>query len=623
MQPYVIWISFCSWAVATGWILSCFKQLNLIGYGVSLAIFIFWFTRVKLNGDTGTRPTARLNFGRLIKRFSRPLTLIYLLCLLGALIGGALHAPTNFDALCYRIPRILHWISQGQWHWIGGWNARLDWSSMGFEWLMLPQIIFLRTDRLLFLINVASYALLPGLIYASFTGLGISRRVAWYWMWILPTGYGFVLQAGSIGNDSYATVFFLSATTFALRAVRRSNYSDAVISVLSAALLTGTKASNLPLLLPLLLVMVPMFGILLKKPIITLEVMAVAVLISFLPLAYFNTVHTGGWNGDPHNLEKLQLDNPVAGLAGNSIQLFIGSFSPPVIPMAKILSLKLAELATCEPLLSIKQNFPRLGLTIGELPIEEMAGVGLGVTLVFCASLLAGIFERQREITSKHALYFGLLCWASFLLLISKLGSDGIARYTVIYAAGMVLPVLALSSQRQLIDKEWWRVTALICQLMVLPVLLLNPARPLLPVQSLLSLARYLGMHSQLINRAEKVYSVYGNRSDSLKTVRDHLPMGVRVIGFAGTSDEPEYSFWKPMGERKVVDLKSNPENMQPPRGIDCIVGSEWGFNDRYHLTSEDYASKIGWKIAWRGSVAVNAGRDPATWYVIESPATK
>ena len=35
--------------------------------------------------------------------------MLFLLGALGAFLGGALYHPSNYDGLCYRLPRILMW----------------------------------------------------------------------------------------------------------------------------------------------------------------------------------------------------------------------------------------------------------------------------------------------------------------------------------------------------------------------------------------------------------------------------------------------------------------------------------------------------------------------------------
>ncbi len=63
---------------------------------------------------------------------------------------------------------------------------------------LAPLIALARTDRFLFLLNFASFCLLPGVAAST------------AWMWILPTGYGFLLQAGSIGKDLLGAIFDLA-----------------------------------------------------------------------------------------------------------------------------------------------------------------------------------------------------------------------------------------------------------------------------------------------------------------------------------------------------------------------------------------------------------------------------
>ena len=620
MIPNPIWILFSAWIVVTGWGLSLIKQLNAPGYTVSLLLFIsllFVFYREDiLRGSSRVFPIWRV----LRCRFLRPLPLVYLLYLAIAIVGGTLHAPSNYDALCYRIPRILHWWSDGGWHWIGGWNARMDYSATGFEWLMAPMIILFKSDRCLFLINVISYALMPGLIYSAFTGLGISKRVAWSWMWILPCSYCFGLQAGSIGNDTFGAVYFLATIVFALRAVRNTSWPDAMLSILSAALLTGAKASNLPLLLPLLYVMVPLWRICLSRPLKTLVLLVIAIGCSFLPIAISNHCHLGDWAGDPQNLEKMKLQDPASGLLGNAMQISIGALAPPLFPMASEWKKKSSELLGKAPLHSLQKSFPRINLNVGEIQMEEGAGLGLGITLLILLSMFSSFFysdSRQSRGAAGGAIIFGLLTWVALFAYMAKMGSESGARLIAAYYPGLIIPLLSMGAQSAIVRKRWWRVTAVLCMIVLLPALLLNPARPLIPIDALIGFLESHHLSQSITARARTVYSVYGNRSDSLSSVREKLPEKAKVIGFAGTSDESEYSFWKPFGDRRVTDLKPVQGKIPSLNGIDCIVGSEWGINDRYHLKPEELTGLVGGDVLWSGKVAEVAGREPMTWYVI------
>lgn len=81
-----------------------------------------------------------------------------------------------------------------------------------------PLFLFTGTDRFVFLINVICFLLLPGRFFSVLVRLGVRTRTAWHWMWLLPAGYCYLLQAGSIANDLFGAVFAMVAIEFALRA---------------------------------------------------------------------------------------------------------------------------------------------------------------------------------------------------------------------------------------------------------------------------------------------------------------------------------------------------------------------------------------------------------------------
>src|SRR6185312_10295516 len=140
---------------------------------------------------------------KFFRRFRGAFPLAFFIVAAMEITGGILYPPTNYDALAYRVPRVLHWLAADQWHWIHSFFGQINNRSCGIEWVSAPLVALLKTDRLLFLINTVSFLFLPGLVFSVFTRLGVRRCVAWHWMWIAPTGYGLLLQAGSIGNDMF------------------------------------------------------------------------------------------------------------------------------------------------------------------------------------------------------------------------------------------------------------------------------------------------------------------------------------------------------------------------------------------------------------------------------------
>src|SRR5882724_5524606 len=251
-----LWISVL--ATAAGWILSALGQLNGTGYVIFLgvAVLLLWIWREKWIEELGS---IRLSWGKFRQRFKRPLPLAFLILSFLVALGGFLYPPSNHTALTYRIPRVLQWLTHEGWFWIHTANFRMNDRACGIEWLSAPLLLFTNSDRALFLLNFVPFLLLPGLIFSVCTRLGVRGRVAWQWMWLLPTGYTFLVQAGSAANDTFPTVYALAAVDFACRAWSTRRISDLWHSVLAAALLTGAKASNLPLLLPWFIALVPLF----------------------------------------------------------------------------------------------------------------------------------------------------------------------------------------------------------------------------------------------------------------------------------------------------------------------------------------------------------------------------
>ena len=245
------------------------------------------------------------------RRFGRWLPASFVLLALLVFLGGALYPPTNHTGLTYRTPRVLQWLTEGHWFWIHSPNYRMNDRACGLEWLSAPPLLFTKSDRGIFLLNFFPFLLLPGLIFSAFKRLGVRGRVAWHWMWLLPTGYTFLLQAGSIGNDTFPTVYALAAVDFGLRAWESRRLSDLWLSVLAAGLLTGAKASNLPLLLPWAILMLGFGSALERRPLASAGVLLVTLLVSFLPTAVLNVIYCGDWSGPESGTDGNEHEEPI------------------------------------------------------------------------------------------------------------------------------------------------------------------------------------------------------------------------------------------------------------------------------------------------------------------------
>ena len=620
----ILWILASVACVASGWILSGLHQLNTLGYAVFFAAvclgFGLWARR---RGLPGWRWPRRGWTCRWRRRFGRMLPRIYALAAIFVILGGTLYAPRNYDALTYRIPRILHWWSAAAWHWIQTPNDRMNFSGAGFEWLMMPLFAISHSDRLFYLINVTAFLLMPGLVYGVFAGLGVPRRAAWYWMWLLPMGLCYVMQAGSIGNDSFAVTYMLAAIWFGLRAVRTGRVSDLWMAILAGALLTGVKGSNLPLPLAVGWAILPALKLVRRRPVGSLLVLLLALLVSYAPTAWLNECFTGHWTGDPANAQNYQVRQPLAGIVGNTLQLLAQSLEPPFLPMANPAQAWVGEHLPRALRAFLAQGVPHFNLGFGELPQEEASGLGLGVTLVAVLSLLGALAAWRSKPRSawpaaaRRGLTIGLLAWLSLLAYMIKLGSEATGRLLAAYYPLLLLPFLVHPSQDAWVRPRWRQLLAAGVGVMALVVLILTPARPLWPTRPVLRWLSGLLPGNVIIARAQRVYDVYGHRNDAFASLRAQIPNSVSTIGVIDDMDDMECSLWRPFGERTVVDLGALQMNALPD--LEWVVVKDDLVTNQYQ-SFEQWMGKTGGTIISSQMITAKVHIGPERWSLLRFP---
>lgn len=552
------WLLVCALLNASGWILSALGHLDARGYTVALPLCGV-IVVLCLRGP----PPARFSVVRWRRRFARPFPLAFLALSSLALLGGALYAPDNFDALAYRTPRVLHWLAEQRWHWIASWRGWLNTRACGFEWVSAPLLLFLKSDRILFLLNFASFLLLPGLVFSVLRRLVFSRRVAWYWMWLVPAGLCFVLQAGSLANDLFGVVPALAAVDFALRARTTNRPADLWYSVLAAALMTGAKGSNLTLLLPWLIAVLPSLRWLWWRPAAALAVAILAALSSLLPTAVLNHRHCGDWTGLAAESAWMKPPGPVTCAVHNAGLLLVQNFAPPVFPVASAWNRAVQNVLPewWKKTLDGFAEEGRASYRVRELPGEEQAGLGFGLSLLLGAQLAAG-FRRQswtrlyRQADSPEGRWRLALLLSPLVSLGVFMSRSGIAPAARLIAPyyGLLLPLtLCLTEADAAVKSRWWRGLAWLSFGSAFVALILTPARPLWPAETVL--AAWPGRtQSAVLERARIVYTVYRNRPDSFAPLRAAIPPEVRVLGLV-TAADAEGSLWRPFGQRRVIHV--------------------------------------------------------------------
>jgi hypothetical protein len=588
------------------------------------------------------------------------------------LLGGALYPPTNHTAMTYRTPRVLHWLAEGHWYWIHTPNYRMNNRCCGFEWLTAPLLLFTKSDRGLFLINFVSFLLLPGLTFSVLTRLGVRPRVAWPWMWVLPTGYNFLLQAGSIGNDTYPSVYALAAIDFGLRAWESRRISDLWLSILSAALLTGSKATNLPLLLPWGLVVSGLLPWLLGRAgfggartflsaaaskrrgardslpgsvkadpcgqecpraglrtyAATLMLVLLAAAASFLPTAALNIRYCGDWSG--LSLEKTGMDmkSPIVGVWGNGL-LLLKNFVPPFFPAATWWNNSARSIVPHAITSRMDASFEEGYLGLGELPVEDTTGIGFGYSWLLLISVLAAwrirsvpatAWSGNRTIPNWLRWLLVVAPWGSLLAYGMKSGIVDAGRLISAYYPLLMPLLLVGAGQAVIVRRRWWRAAAWGVMLLALPVLVLTPGRPLWPAQTVLSKLLVWKPGNRLLTRALTVYSVYDVRSDPLANARALLPKDLAVVGFMGTADDIDISLWRPFGTRRVehILLSDSLEQIRQRHVQYAAIGEVNLTQSQTSLAEWQAKTRAELVATTIGTMTVTQG--PHAWYIVRFP---
>ena len=659
--PFVkLWLWVSVLASLAGWTLSALGQLNHPGYAVFFLVFalLVWFWRKEF-GFVSSKRISRCK--KFLRRFRRPLPLCFAGLAILIFLGGVIYPPGNYTGISYRIPRVLNWLANGHWNWIHTPDYRMNNRACGIEWLSAPLLLFTKSTRGLFLINFLPFLLLPGLIFSVFTRLGVRARVAWQWMWLFPTAYNFILQAGSVANDTFPVVYALAMMDFACRAWKSRQSSDLWYSILAAALLVGAKASNLPLLLPGAILIFALLPLLRRKLMTTALVLLLAAVVSFLPMAILNTHYCGDWSGLALERSGMDMKSPVVGVWGNAFLITLNNFVPPLFPLAGWWNQHALEILPQFIATPMSANFEPGFHMIGELPTEDWAGIGFGLSVLLLISVVASFLFRRRisslsprpakreagrepergaafktnllsptlssrsaggegEVLSVIPREFCLLVllapWIALLAYCMKSGMVTPQRLIAPYYP-LLLPLLLIGAgQSQIIRRFWWRVMVGGVFILAFVVLVLSPDRPLWPAKTILSKALVQHPGQRLLTRALNVYTVYSKRADPLADVRALLPPEIKAVGFIGTEDDTDISLWQPIGKRRVEHfLLTDPPEQVRQRVQYVVVG---GFNLQLRRTTLDaWLEQSGAELVATTNATLKVSEGVQPWYVV------
>ena len=559
----IIWILLSAWLCAAGWILSVFHALNGPGYLTALALTAAGGLVLKKNWW----PAGAFHWPywwKLWRRFQRPAPLIVLAIAILSLAAGLHSAPENGDTNAYRIPRVLHWLHESGWHWIRTEDSRQNIAGVGYEWLFAPVMLLTHGDRWVFLPNLISYCLLPGIIFSFFCRMQVVPRVAWWWSWLLASGWCYALQAYSTNNDALATVYVLAAIDLALRGRTSGRIADLWLSLLAASLMTAVKPTNLLLLLPCAVAVLPCWRLLLSRPMLTMWMIGFCVLASFVPIAMLNLHYTGSWKGyisEPgppiwwHWGAVQELPSPfsfwgVMRTTANGLYLLIQNLLPTFFPWASAWNASMERFIQT-PLGSHFAMFEHFAL-LRRAPNAASAGIGLGVMTVVLVSLAATFsWPRAASLNRVSGVHFLLRWtpWLALLVFLAKVGTIETARlidpfYVLLFTPLLIRPGLGL-----LVRQRWWRWLVLLIMAATLAFMGYDRGRTFVPSSAYAWLQA--SHRPGFLKVLDDYYLTRLSVADYWEFTTRHAT-GETVVGYATICGGLEPGMWRPWGHGRV-----------------------------------------------------------------------
>ena len=600
-----------------GWALSVFGLIQPIPLLVGIAAI--WFLTARMLGISSPLSFTASKWRR---RFFQPLPFLFLFILFLATIGGLLYPPNNYDALNYRLPRVAHWLMAERWEWIHASNQNVNTRSCGFEWLTVPLISILHSDRPLFLINIICFSLLPSHSYGFMRGIGVAPRVARTWMWLLPAGYGFALQAASIGNDLTAAYFALASCHFALLWKQNAMARDLHLSLLAAGLMTAIKPTTLPILLPIAFLYLTRYSHLLSKPLSLLAVVVLGATASFLPNAVINHVKGGDWTGAAIENPFYGKVEPLIGLSGNLINLTLQNLAPPVFPIAQKWNSIVASITPKTYHETMVRNFEANGanFAVPDFQGEEWAGLGAGFTILILASSIIA-FHRN----GNARIPAWVLClWSSFGIAIIayflKAGMSTVGRHVLPYYIPLLSPLLLLPGHSALLKSRSWRLAAILVMISTIGLTIITPSRPLWPANT--AFERFASENaSPFLRRIRTGYEVYGGRADVLGPLREALPPGSNTIGYINFGPAPQNALWKPYLKRRLIQILPGDtiSNLSKAGGRHIIINTR-DFEIHMGSSPESWLTKHNAHILSRHTIRTLVKEPASEWWMVELP---
>ena len=392
-------------------------------------------------------------------------------------------------------------------------------------------------------------------------------------------------------------------------------------------MMTSVRTGNLPLLLPWAVAILPSLGLTLRRPWPTAALCVVAAVASVLPTLILNARFSSDWSGVGvgHGGAKNAL---LVRAGANAFLIPIENFVPPVFPLAGNWNRDVKELLPpgLGAQLARTMEWPGSEFKVGEMQIEENAGLGFGVCVLLLASVAAAASARRKNPATAPRRSPGTgwqkaVRWASMISLLALMTQSGLSTVGRVLSPyyALLLPVfLAAAGHERLVTRRWWRATALTVFLLAAGLLVISPARPLFPVKVFLEKIQNAAAKHPLLARAETVYSVYASRNDAFTPARAVLPPDLKILGLIAF-DTPETSLWRPFGSRRVEHVcpGDTPGDLER-RGIEYVLVKTNDFENWFGCPPDVWVKQTNARLVQKIPLQLRAASPATDWYLVK-----
>src|SRR5207237_265675 len=157
----------------------------------------------------------------------------------------------------------------------------------------------------------------------------------------------------------------------------------------------------------------------------------------------------------------MEMHNPLVGVWGNGLVFLLDNLIPPFFPLASWWNRNALSILPGAIVRPLAANFEPSFHWVWELPTEDWAGIGFGLSWLLILTVVAS--WRRRSTAEKGSRRWGirfwvrLAPWAALLAYCSKSGMATGARLISPYYPLLLPLLMAGAGQSEIIRRRWWR----------------------------------------------------------------------------------------------------------------------------------------------------------------------